>query len=302
MGAAASCVKGQKGKKDERKWRGSLLDEEKERKAKARKASKEKQKAKEARQRAAKEAAEAKEKIRQVKAAMVPVKVSGDIWSSDGPRLINEAPQDPKTDLAAGKRDRHALSSLFRALDGAHWHRKDNWNTVNPLSMWVGTLAVRGRVIELKLSNNGLQGEIPNVVAQLSALTTLDLCANSLTGEIPVGLANLRNLRLLDLSYNFLTGRIPGKLFGRNLALTHCYLNRNRLTGTLPAGACAAPNIKVLAVDHNELVGEPQCDLAPDISLGPRELRLNDNQWLDADLARIRMLREIECHGCRLVI
>ena len=47
------------------------------------------------------------------------------------------------------------------------------------------------------LEGNGITGEIPEELGNLSNLTTLNLGNNRLTGEIPSSLGNLKKLRFL---------------------------------------------------------------------------------------------------------
>ena len=63
-----------------------------------------------------------------------------------------------------------------------------------------------GRVVELKLKRQGLEGEIPAQLGLLSKLTVLDLSENGISGKIPEELGDLKNLSRLDLSENKLGG------------------------------------------------------------------------------------------------
>ncbi|XP_039017571.1 probable LRR receptor-like protein kinase At1g51890 [Hibiscus syriacus] len=71
------------------------------------------------------------------------------------------------------------------------------------------------RIISLNLSSSNLNGEIPNVIANLTQLQHLDLSNNRLTGPVPEFLANLQFLTLLNLSRNMLNGSIPARLMER---------------------------------------------------------------------------------------
>ncbi|KAE8699448.1 putative leucine-rich repeat receptor-like protein kinase [Hibiscus syriacus] len=71
------------------------------------------------------------------------------------------------------------------------------------------------RIISLNLSSSNLNGEIPNVTANLSQLQQLDLSNNRLTGPVPEFLANLQFLTLLNLSRNMFNGSVPAKLMER---------------------------------------------------------------------------------------
>lgn len=55
--------------------------------------------------------------------------------------------------------DRPALAALFQATDGAGWSRNAKWDTDAELAAWYGVeVDEEGRVIELKLDTNNLQG------------------------------------------------------------------------------------------------------------------------------------------------
>ena len=59
-------------------------------------------------------------------------------------------------------RDRDALVALYHATGGAEcWKKSENWNTNDDISTWFGvTVNAEGRVVELTLRGNNLQGMI----------------------------------------------------------------------------------------------------------------------------------------------
>ncbi|XP_076946450.1 receptor-like protein EIX2 [Bidens hawaiensis] len=74
----------------------------------------------------------------------------------------------------------------------------------------------------LYLSNNRLNGSIPESFGRLTNLLELDLSFNDFTGPIPEALGNLISLQRLDISNNQLTSSIPESLgrlttFNRNV-------------------------------------------------------------------------------------
>ena len=106
--------------------------------------------------------------------------------------------------------DRDALVEFYHATGGSNWRNTDNWLSNSPLGQWYGvTTDSSDRVIELELSFNGLIGQLPAQLGNLSSLTHLDLSDNQLSGEIPFELGNLSNLDWLLLAGNQLTGCIP---------------------------------------------------------------------------------------------
>lgn len=66
--------------------------------------------------------------------------------------------------------------------------------------------------VNIDLSQNKFEGEIPNVIGELHSLKGLNLSHNRLTGPIPQSIGNLSNMESLDLSSNILTGVIPSEL------------------------------------------------------------------------------------------
>ncbi|KAL3733316.1 hypothetical protein ACJRO7_022789 [Eucalyptus globulus] len=85
----------------------------------------------------------------------------------------------------------------------------------------------------IDLSQNFLQGDIPEVFGHLRYLIGLNLSHNHLTSSIPLTLGNLTNLEWLDLSSNMLSGRIPRAL-GDLTFLGYLNLSKNQLTGQIP--------------------------------------------------------------------
>ncbi|CAM9952152.1 unnamed protein product, partial [Ectocarpus fasciculatus] len=54
--------------------------------------------------------------------------------------------------------DHDALVALFRSTGGAHWDKKDNWDTAAEISTWSGVQVNEdGRVVKVHLESNNLQ-------------------------------------------------------------------------------------------------------------------------------------------------
>ncbi|GLJ18838.1 hypothetical protein SUGI_0336490 [Cryptomeria japonica] len=110
------------------------------------------------------------------------------------------------------------------------------WEGVDPCaSNWVGVTCAGSRVIYLRLTSMGLNGELPSEIGSLTALQSLDFSYNTgLTGRIPSSLGNLGSLFELLLVGCSFSGRIPAEL-GNLPRLKTLDLNTNKLGGTIPA-------------------------------------------------------------------
>ena len=124
----------------------------------------------------------------------------------------------------------------------------------------------------LNLSHNALTGKIPEEVAKLGSLNTLDLSHNQLHGEVPA-LAALGSLTTLALNHNHLAGTLPTSL--PSFSLTSLHLHNNRFHGEIPPGMGFMASLTSLRLSNNSLSGEiPSLMLLDSLT----ELWLQDNQ------------------------
>ncbi|KAK1265397.1 inactive leucine-rich repeat receptor-like protein kinase [Acorus gramineus] len=93
-----------------------------------------------------------------------------------------------------------------------------------------------GLANNMDLSNNSLDGEIPESIVNLVGLQSLNLSANHLTGKIPAKIGDMNSMLSLDLSRNNLTGPIPSSLSELNF-LEDLNLSFNNLSGRIPTGS-----------------------------------------------------------------
>ena len=177
-------------------------------------------------------------------------------------------------DGAAPVGDRDALIAFYDDMDGDDWDNNTNWKGAAQHDEWYGvTTNYDGRVAQLRLVENGLQGTISTQLENLPNLQGLYLGLNDLTGSIPSELGSLDNLRWLDIGSNELTGKIPSEL-GNLDNLKYLYLFSNSLTGDIPSELGNLSNLQRLALGHNELTGSIPSELG----------NLSDLQVLDLDL------------------
>ncbi|PIN01582.1 Leucine-rich repeat protein [Handroanthus impetiginosus] len=90
-------------------------------------------------------------------------------------------------------------------------------------------------LVNLDLSNNFLDGEIPLEITNLFALMGLNLSHNDSGGTIPRKIGKLKSLESLDLSSNNLFGTIPHSLLDLNF-IDHLNLSHNNLFRKIPTG------------------------------------------------------------------
>ena len=151
--------------------------------------------------------------------------------------------------------DRDALVELYEAADGDAWTENRNWLTNAPLDRWHGVIANRsGRVTELDLSENELNGTIPAALGNLTYLEALDLSKNQLKGNIPPELGNLAELEALILYQNQLSGSIPTELDTLS-KLQILALSGNNLRGPIPPELGHLANLRWLVLSDNGLTG-----------------------------------------------
>lgn len=107
----------------------------------------------------------------------------------------------------------------------------------------------------LDLSNNNFSGPIPtNISKRIPFVTSLDLSYNKFSGEIPALLSNCTYLNVLNLQHNQLAGQIPGQLSLLS-RLTTLNVADNMLSGPIPK---FKTSFQAISFENNQgLCGEP---------------------------------------------
>ena len=102
-------------------------------------------------------------------------------------------------DYFCDREDRTALVSFYHSTDGPGWSERYGWLDEGPLDEWYGvTTDSIGLVTKLEVARNGLAGDLPATVANLSRLVGLWMGGNQLTGRLP---SSLTTLSLHDLHF-----------------------------------------------------------------------------------------------------
>ncbi|XP_057789477.1 receptor-like protein 7 [Salvia miltiorrhiza] len=113
----------------------------------------------------------------------------------------------------------------------------------------------------LSLSSCGLKGSIPPTFANLTNLIRVDLSNNLFTGSLSSTLfEGLSNLIDLDLSYNLFTGSLSSTLFEGLSNLVYLDLSSNSLSGNIPHSLFALPSLLELDLSYNQFSGTFQLD------------------------------------------
>ncbi|KAJ6890894.1 receptor-like protein EIX2 [Populus alba x Populus x berolinensis] len=104
------------------------------------------------------------------------------------------------------------------------------------------------------LSNNSLNGNIPVSLCKMGGLRFLDLSENQFSGGIPNCWSKLQHLRVMDLSSNILDDHIPSSL-GSLQQLRSLHLRNNSLQGKVPASLEKLKHLHILDLSENVLNG-----------------------------------------------
>ena len=83
------------------------------------------------------------------------------------------------------------------------------------------------KLTELRLSENQLEGGIPDELGECAAIEVLALAKNKLTGCVPASLGKCTKLKRLNLHGNQLEGVVPASELAKLTALEHLALHEN---------------------------------------------------------------------------
>ncbi|KAE9463030.1 hypothetical protein C3L33_05065, partial [Rhododendron williamsianum] len=141
-------------------------------------------------------------------------------------------------------------------------------------------------VSSIDVSSNGIIGEIPEDLTNLSGLWNLNLSGNHLTGRIPEKIGDMKQLESLDFSRNKLFGSIPQSLSSLT-SLSHLNLSFNNLSGRIPTGnQLQTLNDRSIYEGNDRLCGAPLTKGCPgDESAddGDRQVLVNEGDRDDDD-------------------
>jgi Leucine-rich repeat (LRR) protein len=169
--------------------------------------------------------------------------------------------------------DSLALVAFHNSMKG-----KTGWDLAKPVITWPGVLVVNGRVAEIKILNNNLEGVIPESFGTLTELRRLNIkglihsplpasltqltklkelvikgVETSVKGPMPADIGNLVMLEDLRMT-GLLNGTISGSI-GNLVKLKYLDLSLGGLSGSIPSGLYNLTALETLILQKNKLTG-----------------------------------------------
>mmetsp|Transcript_15109 Transcript_15109/g.38851 ORF Transcript_15109/g.38851 Transcript_15109/m.38851 type:complete len:2663 (+) Transcript_15109:417-8405(+) len=123
-------------------------------------------------------------------------------------------------------------------------------------SEWLGVTCGGddGRVQEINLRSQGLDGILPVQLSALQNLQSLDLSFNSLSQGLPIEWSGLTALADISLTSNFLSGTLPEQ-WSTLRDLASMTLSLNALQGSIPVEWSTLKSLTSIDLDNNCLTG-----------------------------------------------
>jgi hypothetical protein len=103
---------------------------------------------------------------------------------------------------------REALSKIYTSTQGSNWEYNDFWMSEEHHCQWFGIECHDGVIVKIELSNNNLDGPIPEEIGFFTDVEVLNFRSNRISGSIPNQLKNLKAIDL-NLEHNLICGKIP---------------------------------------------------------------------------------------------
>jgi len=206
---------------------------------------------------------------------LVSMTISNNNLTGRIPNLEINLTNYPEIDLSSNQLEGAIPSFLLQA---AALHLSNN--KISDLASFLCSKSKPNILEVLDLSNNQLNGELPDCWNNLSSLQFIDLSNNKLSGNIPFSMNALVNIEALILRNNSLTGQITPALkncsknmafldLGENMfhgigdsldQLVILNLRFNNFNGSMPLNLCYLRKLHVLDLSLNSLSGQmPTC-------------------------------------------
>jgi len=158
---------------------------------------------------------------------------------------------------------RYALATIYYSTSGDLWTNSNHWLSNTDECSWYPENSDEGEekcskdnsFIRLALSRNNIHGSLPDEIALLTALGTIDLSRNDLQGTLSSAIGNLSKMSSLNLERNSFTGTIPVSLT-KLPQIENLVLSSNRFEGGAPfdTDLSAWSNLVEISLDSNYLL------------------------------------------------
>ncbi|KAK8517903.1 hypothetical protein V6N12_016739 [Hibiscus sabdariffa] len=163
---------------------------------------------------------------------------------------------------SATEDDINCLKSIKASLKDTLGYLNSSWNFNNNTEGYICRFTGidcwhpdENRILNIRLSDMGLEGEFPHGIVKCKSMTGLDLSSNMLYGSIPPNISMLiPYVTSLDLSSNNFSGVIPINLSNCSF-INILNLDRNNLTGLIPPELTLLGRMKTFSVANNRLTG-----------------------------------------------
>ena len=186
--------------------------------------------------------------------------------------------QDPhvQTYSRYRKLQRFVLGIMYYATNGENWNQTDSWlsHDAHECDWYAVRCGNFEEVSELDLSENGLDGYIPEEIGLLFTLRDINLSRNALTGSISTLVGNLINLQSFKIGWNNITGTIPSEI-EKLSSLEELGCPYNLLSGSIPEEISSLLALNRLVLSNNYLIGSIPSEMKYLTNLVQLELQSN---------------------------
>ncbi|XP_062079935.1 receptor-like protein 35 [Humulus lupulus] len=145
-------------------------------------------------------------------------------------------------------------------------------------------------LIVLKLDNNNLSGVIPRSIGSLSKIQHLLLGHNNFSGNLPSSSKNCTKLEVLDIESNNLEGNIPSWIGERLTNLILLRIRSNNFYGIIPLNVCHLQFVRIFDISINAIFGYiPSCiNFFTSMVAKAKENKFNDSKDIGTMTAVVR--------------
>ena len=150
--------------------------------------------------------------------------------------------------------DNNAISFEFSSIDNALKLSTLDLSSTEVRS--IEGISAAPNLVELQLTNNNIEGTIPNELFQMSKIEQLALDFNQFSGSIPNVIGNLYYLRLFSCAFNRLKGPLPVAL-GNLKQLVTLRLQSNNFSGMIPDELGDMTNLAFLDLSNQRSNDKP---------------------------------------------